>query len=252
LRTFECEKTLEGHMEPVNPLLELPKLVLLSGSRDATIRFWKLAKNQDNQCYRKIENSNQSRCEVLLLLTSTHMACGSFKDINIYDLGDTTQPIKILRGHGWTVTELITMSDGVGLLSASASYDENVKVWNWQAGTCVRSFEGPGRLIHKMLVFNRSVLVTACGDGSIKFWEIKSGKCLKEIFEHQGSVNYVVTKSDGTMVSCGEDRSIFSWGMVPKKPRVSQIDMSRSQSQTLMRPQSGTKVKVAHASSYLA
>ncbi len=88
---------------------------------------------------------------------------------------NSTQPLKILRGHTRWVTN-IAYSPHSGLL-ASSSGDGSVRLWNTQTGALQAIYDERDG-ITEALAFNPvgTILAVSSGGGRISFWDIAAGR----------------------------------------------------------------------------
>jgi WD40 repeat protein len=114
--------TCKGHMDQITSLLFVEKdNVLLSGSKDMTIKAWELG---DKHCIRTIKVD--TKVERLLLLSNGYFAVGSLKgDINIFDLS-SNECINSVKTNKEGVTNLLLLKNNK--LAATIDY---VSFYGW-------------------------------------------------------------------------------------------------------------------------
>jgi len=92
----------------------------------------------------------------------------------------------ILSGHTNTVKALAFSQDG--MLLASGSHDETVKLWDVQTGGVIKTFYGHTNYVHSVSISADCTLVASgSGDWTIHLWDIQIEEC-HCIIEQQGWV----------------------------------------------------------------
>ncbi|NWS29677.1 FBW10 protein, partial [Polioptila caerulea] len=81
-----------------------------------------------------------------------------------------------LHGHAGPVTALCLREDK-GLLLSSTSLDLSIRCWDIPSGACVGTFTGHYAPV-TCLQCHEERLVSGAGDGTVRVWSLKSGKCL--------------------------------------------------------------------------
>ncbi|NXE96740.1 FBW10 protein, partial [Menura novaehollandiae] len=104
----------------------------------------------------------------------------------------------LLQGHAGPIRAL-HLSEEKGILLLSTSCDLSIRCWNIHSGACVKTFAGHYGTI-TCVDSHEEQFVSGAGDGMVKVWSLKSGKCLRTLM-HKSSVWAV--KMDGTHVVSG-------------------------------------------------
>jgi WD40 repeat protein len=165
------------------------------------------------------------------LLVST----GGYGTVRLWE-ARTGRPLATLQGHVGTVWGLALTPDG--RLLASGGADGTVRLWEVGAGQ--PSVEGPGERqhpaeqspvasssgwrpqqilrIHSGGVWGVALtadgqLLASCGeDGTVRLWNVGTGKPVTTLLGHTGGVWGVALSADGTLVaSAGEDGTVRLW-----------------------------------------
>ncbi|XP_027764807.1 F-box/WD repeat-containing protein 10-like [Empidonax traillii] len=103
----------------------------------------------------------------------------------------------LLYGHPGS-TRALHLSEEKGLL-LTAGFDLSIRCWDIHSGACVKTFNDHYGTI-TCLDLHQEQLVSGAGDGMVKVWSLKSGKCLNTLM-HRSAVWAV--KMDGTHVVSG-------------------------------------------------
>ncbi|XP_068065366.1 F-box/WD repeat-containing protein 10-like [Anomalospiza imberbis] len=116
--------------------------------------------------------------------------------------GGKQEPL-LLHGHAGPVKALCLCEDK-GLLLSSTSLELSIRCWNIHSGACVRTFTGHYASV-TCLHSHQEHFVSGAGDGMVKVWSLKSGKCLRTLM-HSSPVCAV--RMDGTHVVSGGHRGL--------------------------------------------
>jgi len=232
-KSYACEVTLFGHNTWTLPLLELPEDKLVSGDGDGKIKVWDLTSYKwvqdiDNE---KSKNSDQVsfECRGLLLMKDKVLLCGIGNkivahkplkvetDINLMNVFVADERVYDLQyasfeGHGKIVRMLKSLNDGVRFLSVSDDCD--IKLWdftNQKCIICILTFPGNKDFISDV-VYDRNTIVSGHKGGKLKFWDLATGKIVREIKAHETNVSSIAVKSDETLLTThGEDPILKFW-----------------------------------------
>uniref|UniRef100_A0A915PII9 LisH domain-containing protein n=1 Tax=Setaria digitata TaxID=48799 RepID=A0A915PII9_9BILA len=161
--------TFQGHSGPVYSLSFSPdKRLLLSSSRDGTVRLWSLA--------------IRSNVVVQFCPRSYYFATGSADGAAMLWATDRLQPLRIFSDALSDVT-CIDFHPNCNYF-AGGSDDRYVRVWDVLSGTCVRCFAG-----HKGSI--RGLKISPCGrylaslgsEGSLILWDMALQKmiCMQDV-----------------------------------------------------------------------
>jgi len=208
------------------PVWEPPYPLIVSGSRDWTLRVWKLPMAGVDADYLPFmplstPDSVNSRYGVMdnpyhLRVLSGHkdavralhgagriVVSGSYDNtVRVWDIlnGDC---VHVLRGHSEKVYSVVY--DDRRQQCASGSMDGTVKLWSTKNGTCLASLDGHTSLVGLLGLSTRH-LVSAAADSTLRVWDATSGKCKHVLAAHAGAITCfqhddykVVSGSDGTL-----------------------------------------------------
>merc|ERR1712008_440447 len=111
--------------------------------------------------------------------------------------------LRTFRGHVLAVNIAVFSSDDT--LVATASDDDTVKLWNFNAGRCTQTLEHQSGVIEVLFVADNAKVITLCSDPPCaKIWNPATGEDLQTIPE----VTAVVCSTDSTLVlTAGIDRT---------------------------------------------
>jgi WD40 repeat protein len=148
---------------------------------------------------------------------------GSGDDGNIclWEASDGTMLGK-LQGHSGRVISVAWSPDGTRLVSGGGGKDGGeLFVWDMGShGACpdgelVQTLEGhPGSVFAVVWSPTNEVVISGGSDGTIRWWEVQSGKCLRIFKGHEGGVWSLRVSPDGRLLaSCGNDNTIRVWDL---------------------------------------
>lgn len=236
---------LQGHEDSVYCLAWISKDLLVSGSRDKTMKIWHAP---TGKCLRTIKDEHEGsilcmrvdKKNNILLTGSSDATC------TIWSLPQL-KPITKLRGHGHSVLDVCFFNNDQIVTSSrdhtlrvwdmhtglelrqmmghtasvnaiepvggsrviSASGDSTLKLWDTETGECIRTFEGH-RLGLACVRYDGHRLYSGGLDGKIKVWDIETGECVKTLIGHAGMIRSI-DFFNGKIVSGSYDRTLKVW-----------------------------------------
>ncbi|KAH8930057.1 WD40 repeat-like protein [Atractiella rhizophila] len=175
--------------------------LLVSGSRDATVKAWDMSTGRCLRTYRYHSGSvlclqfeDEDDEEGLLVSGS------SDGDIVLWELA-TGKRRMVLKGHRDSVLGVRF----VGELLASCSKDRTIKLWSTVTGQLLHTLEGHRRAVNAIQIESDHI-VSASGDREIRIWNFE-GQCVRCIEGHERGIAAIQCLGS-TIVSGGSDCSI--------------------------------------------
>ncbi|KAK5131640.1 hypothetical protein LTR08_000767 [Meristemomyces frigidus] len=238
IRTGRCLQVFQGHtstvrclviLQPVQVGLEqdgtpimMPKEpLIITGSRDSTLRVWKLPQPSDKPVYQAgAATSDRDNPYFLRTLSGHHnsvRAIAARGDTLISGSYDTTvrvwkistgELVHRLSGHGQKVYSVVL--DHARNRCISGSMDNMVKVWDLATGACLFNLEGHTSLVG-LLDLSHDRLVSAAADSTLRIWDPESGTCKATLSAHTGAITCF--QHDGQKVISGSDRTLKMWNV---------------------------------------
>jgi F-box and WD-40 domain protein CDC4 len=235
IATGECLHSFKGHTSTVRCLaivkpvqidiatdgspITMPKQPLLvSGSRDSTIRVWKLPQADDLPTYEANSPIDTTENAYSLSVLTGHK--NSVRDLAAH--GDTIvggsydctvrvwktstgDMLHILRGHTQKIYTVVL--DHENRRCFSGSMDNSVKIWCLDTGSCLLSLQGHTSLVG-LLQLNHSLLVSGAADGTMRIWNPDDWAC-QAILTHSGALT--AFQYDGRKLISGSDQTLKMW-----------------------------------------
>ncbi|GAA5862938.1 hypothetical protein JCM3774_006693 [Rhodotorula dairenensis] len=239
LKTGRCSHIFVGHkstvrclqvVEPENinpdptgdPIWEPAYPLIVTGSRDWSLRIWKLPMpNRDPDYSPPPYDPDATEIDVsdnpyhLRHLTghehavralSAHgrtLVSGSYDmEVRVWDIL-TGKCRHVLRGHTQKVYSVVY--DPIRKQCASGSMDGTVRLWSTETGECRAVLEGHTSLVGLLGLTHRN-LVSAAADWTLRIWDPETGACRHALAAHQGAItcfqqdeHKVISGSDGTL-----------------------------------------------------
>jgi len=149
------------------------------------------------------------------------MLAGSGSDGSVYlwKSADGASIQQLSGHHGW-VYNVKWSPDGKRLASCSAG-EESGELFVWDVGTCkgngsprpCQTFAGHSGMVYAVAwSADGEQLISACSDGTLRWWDVKTEACLRTLETRQGPINALRVSPDGKwLASCGHNGAIEIW-----------------------------------------
>ncbi|GAA5999335.1 uncharacterized protein JCM10292_001211 [Rhodotorula paludigena] len=239
LDTARCTHMFIGHtstvrclqiVEPQNinpdpngdPIWEPAFPLIVTGSRDFSLRVWKLPMpGRDREYLPKLPDADDevdperdnpfhlrhltghTQAVRALAAQGNTLVSGSYDmDVRVWDI-TTGNCRHILRGHTQKVYSVVY--DHLRQQCASGSMDNTVRLWSTDTGECRAVLEGHTSLVGLLGLTHRN-LVSAAADWTLRIWDPSNGRCRHALAAHQGAItcfqhdeHKIISGSDGTL-----------------------------------------------------
>ncbi|KEQ69490.1 WD40 repeat-like protein [Aureobasidium namibiae CBS 147.97] len=234
IATGKCLHLLQGHtmtvrclaiVKPVrvdvavdgSPVMRPEVPLLVSGSRDSTLRVWRLPLANDIPTYQAASLADVENTYSLSVLTGhqkTIRAMAAYGDTIVSGSFDCTvrvwkistgDTVRLLTGHTQKIYSVVL--DHENRRCISGSMDNSVKIWSLDSGSCLLSLEGHTSLVG-LLQLNHGLLVSGAADGTLRVWNPDNGAC-QTILQHTAAIT--AFQHDGQKVISGSDRTLKMW-----------------------------------------
>ncbi|KAI9812331.1 MAG: hypothetical protein M1827_004780 [Pycnora praestabilis] len=184
---YKLSASLEGHSDDVRSVAFPHPDFVLSASRDATVRLWKLLSNTPPQYDDSISSHGTAFINALTYLQPTSeypegLIISGGKDTII----EVRQPAKkpeenadaLLLGHSHNVCTLDV--DPEGHYIVSGGWDGQARIWSVGKWVCESVLEGHEGSVWAVLAYTKDIIITACADMFIRVFG-PSGKLVRTI-----------------------------------------------------------------------
>ena len=238
IKSGRCLQTFQGHtstvrclviLQPVQidtepdgtPVIFPKEPLIITGSRDSTLRVWKLPKPNDRGVHHTAPPTNDHDNPYFLRTLSGHhnsvRAIAAHGDTLVSGSYDCTVRVwKIsngdlvhrLQGHTQKVYSVVL--DHARNRCISGSMDNLVKVWDLVSGACLFNLEGHTSLVG-LLDLSDDRLVSAAADSTLRIWDPENGACKATLSAHTGAITCF--QHDGQKVISGSDRTLKMWNV---------------------------------------
>ncbi|KAF2020536.1 WD40 repeat-like protein [Aaosphaeria arxii CBS 175.79] len=216
LKPTEIGETADGQpiMMPTEPLI-------ITGSRDSTLRVWKLPQPGDRSIMQTGPPQNDYDNPYFIRTLSGHhhsvraiaahgdtLVSGSYDHtVRVWKIS-TGEVLQRLQGHSQKVYSVVL--DHARSRCISGSMDNLVKVWSLETGQCLYSLEGHTSLVG-LLDLSHERLVSAAADSTLRIWDPENGQCKSTLCAHTGAITCF--QHDGQKVISGSDRTLKMWNV---------------------------------------
>lgn len=214
LMPIKVGETADGKdiMMPKQPLI-------ITGSRDSTLRVWKLPKPtdpsylqaesdadaEDSPFYVRTLTGHQHSVRAIAAHADT-LVSGSYDcSVRVWKIS-TGETVHRLQGHNQKVYSVVL--DHARKRCISGSMDYLVKIWSLETGSALYTLEGHSSLVG-LLDLNCDRLVSAAADSTLRIWDPENGQCKSTLTAHTGAITCF--QHDSQKVISGSDRTLKMW-----------------------------------------
>ena len=199
-------------MMPEQPLI-------ITGSRDSTLRVWKLPKAGEPDYFQAGPPENEADCPYFVRVLAGHhhsvraiaahadtLVSGSYDhSVRVWQIS-TGETLHRLQGHTQKVYSVVL--DHRRNRCISGSMDNLVKVWSLETGSVLFNLEGHSSLVG-LLDLQQDRLVSAAADFTLRIWDPENGHCKSTLSAHTNAITCF--QHDGQKVISGSDRTLKMW-----------------------------------------
>lgn len=226
--TVRCLEVLLPVKVGVDPVTNLPIMapkfpVIITGSRDATLRVWKLpppvpdhitdeqldaaGPDSGGAYFLRSLQGHASSVRALSGHGNTVVSGSYDSTVRVWNI-DTGECRWVLTGHAQRVYSAVL--DYKRNRCISGSMDWFVKVWSLETGTLLYTLEGHTSLVG-LLDLNRTTLVSAAADSTLRVWDPDNGRSLHKLEGHVGAITCF--QHDEHKVISGSEHTLKLWNI---------------------------------------
>lgn len=215
---WRCVRTLTGHLSSVHAIAFHPyESLIASSSADRTIKLW----NPDSSQETATLTGHHSIVAALAYSPDGELLISSSWDYMLRVWQDEVE-IRTLTAHTGWVSTLDISPDGKFLVSGSA--DKTIKLWNLANGELLDTFDGHQGDVDSVAIAPFSVsrnpgdikgiLASGSADGTIKLWNLATGKELRTLSDREKSTNALLFSPSGQLLISGStDATLKIWSL---------------------------------------
>ncbi|KAF1834338.1 WD40 repeat-like protein [Decorospora gaudefroyi] len=216
LKPTQIGETTDGQ-----PIMMPKEELIITGSRDSTLRVWKLPKPGDRSVMQTGAPANDHDNPYFIrALTGHHhsvraiaahgdtLVSGSYDcTVRVWKIS-TGEVLQRFQGHSQKVYSVVLDHGRNRCISGSMDY--MVKVWSLETGACIFTLEGHTSLVG-LLDLSHERLVSAAADSTLRIWDPENGQCKSRLCAHTGAITCF--QHDGQKVISGSDRTLKMWNV---------------------------------------
>lgn len=238
IENAKCTQIFQGHTSTVRCLqillpVEIGKLsdgrpnmmpkepLIITGSRDSTLRVWKLPRPGDLEYFQAGPPQDDSSCPYFVRVLNGHshsvraiaahgdtLVSGSYDcTVRVWKIS-TGESVHRLQGHSYKVYSVVL--DHKRNRCISGSMDNLVKIWSLENGSVLYNLEGHTSLVG-LLDLQADRLVSAAADSTLRIWDPENGQCKATLTAHTGAITCF--QHDDYKVISGSDRTLKMWNV---------------------------------------
>ena len=193
--------------------------IIITGSRDNSLRVWKLPGPGAKRSAQGGPPSNVGACPYFCRVLEGHtnsvraisahgdtLVSGSYDGtVRVWQIS-TGKSLQVLAGHAQKVYSVILDHERNHCISGSM--DSLVKIWDLATGSCLHTLEGHSLLVG-LLDLRDQRLVSAAADSTLRIWDPQTGKCRHVLEAHTGAITCF--QHDGRKVVSGSEKTVKMW-----------------------------------------
>ncbi|KKA27707.1 hypothetical protein TD95_003971 [Thielaviopsis punctulata] len=199
------------------PIMQPPKPLIITGSRDYQLRVWRLPEANSARYNQAAPSTEACPYFIRTLTGHTHsvraiaahgdtLVSGSYDNsVRVWKIS-TGEPRHILTGHNQKVYSVVL--DHERNRCISGSMDSMVKIWDLTTGQCLFTLEGHSHLVG-LLDLREGRLVSAAADSTLRIWNPEDGMCRTVLAAHTGAITCF--QHDARKVISGSEKAVKMW-----------------------------------------
>ncbi len=204
-----------GHLSGVFSCALHPTIhLLMTGGRDSVVRVWDIRTKQSVFVLAGHKNAVAS---ILTQGVDPQVISGSFDTtVRLWDLAAGKLQTQLTH-HKKAIRSLAQHPSEFTFISGGA---DNMKKWLLPEGNLIGSYQGQNSPINAVCINNDNVVFSGADDGSMHFWDYKTGYCYQQTrtVVQSGSLEseagiYAATfdQSGSRLITCEADKTVKIW-----------------------------------------
>jgi F-box and WD-40 domain protein CDC4 len=203
------------------PIIMPKEPLIITGSRDSTLRVWRLPQPGDRSVIQTVPNAHDADNSYFLRALVGHhhsvraiaahgdtLVSGSYDTaVRVWKIS-TGDCVHRLTGHSAKVYSVVL--DHERNRCISGSMDNAVKIWSLETGNMIHSLDGHTSLVG-LLDLSHGRLVSAAADSTLRIWDPETGNCKSTLSAHTGAITCF--QHDDQKVISGSDRTVKMWNV---------------------------------------
>ena len=159
-----------GHLSGVYSMSLHPILdVLITGGRDCVAKIWDIRSKQQIM---NLEGHNNTICSILSQEFEPQVVTGSHDStVRLWDI-KTAKCMNVLTHHKKSIRSMTLHHEDYSFITGGC---DNIKVWKFPEGKFLRYISGHNAIVNAVSLNKDNVLVSGGDNGSLNFWDYKSG-----------------------------------------------------------------------------
>ena len=159
-----------GHLSGVYSMSLHPILdVLITGGRDCVAKLWDIRSKQQIM---NLEGHNNTICSILSQEYDPQVVTGSHDStVRLWDI-KTAKCMNVLTHHKKSIRSMTLHHEDYSFITGGC---DNIKVWKFPEGKFLRNISGHNAIVNSVALNKDGVLVSGGDNGSLNFWDYKSG-----------------------------------------------------------------------------
>lgn len=209
----EFERKLTGHRDWVRSLAVSPDgKWAASGSDDKTVKIWDL---ESGACRATLAGHTDDVMSVAITPDGTRVLSGSQDHtIRVWDASEGKSLACWVASEHY-VLSVVPMADGRRVITAGASVDPALKVWDIATQKCLRTLDGHTNATTSVSLARDQIrVVSGSYDRTIRLWNLETGEVMATLRGHSDRVNSVQVTPEGRFaVSGSDDNTVKVWDL---------------------------------------